>query len=91
VLLLDEPTEGLEPEARHHLLALVRALASDGRTVIHATRHAGEIEPLAPRQVAVLVGGTVRFAGPPCELSGRGLGPAHRQLLDRERQNVPAS
>jgi ABC-2 type transport system ATP-binding protein len=90
VLLLDEPTEGLDLRAGHDLLGIVRALAVEGRTVVHATRHAAEIEPLAPGQVVVLDGGTVRYAGPPADLPGCGLEPAHRQLLDRERENVPA-
>ena len=90
VLLLDEPTEGLDLRAGRDLLGIVGALADGGRTVVHATRHAAVIEPLAPGQVVVLDGGTVRYAGPPADLPGCGLEPAHRQLLDRERENVPA-
>jgi ABC-2 type transport system ATP-binding protein len=94
VLLLDEPTEGLDLQVGRDLLAIVGALADGGRTVVHATRHAAEIEPLAPGRVVVLDGGRVRYAGPPAAVDLPGCvertGPARLQLLDRERENVPA-
>ncbi|MFJ8808669.1 zinc ABC transporter ATP-binding protein AztA [Streptomyces sp. NPDC102490] len=37
LLLLDEPTTGLDPEARERITALLAELVSDGVTVVHAT------------------------------------------------------
>ncbi|MFC9427592.1 zinc ABC transporter ATP-binding protein AztA [Streptomyces sp. NPDC056987] len=37
LLLLDEPTTGLDPEARERISALLTALVADGVTVVHAT------------------------------------------------------
>ncbi|MFD7698899.1 zinc ABC transporter ATP-binding protein AztA [Streptomyces caelestis] len=37
LLLLDEPTTGLDPEAREHMTTLLTELAADGVTVVHAT------------------------------------------------------
>jgi ABC-type multidrug transport system ATPase subunit len=89
VLLLDEPTEGLDLRSGRELLGIIRSLADGGRTVVHATRHAAEIEPLGPGQVIVLDGGRVRHAGLPADLPGCGTSPARLQLLDREMENVP--
>lgn len=37
LLLLDEPTTGLDPEARERIAALLTELVADGVTVVHAT------------------------------------------------------
>lgn len=37
LLLLDEPTTGLDPEARDRIAALLTELVADGVTVVHAT------------------------------------------------------
>lgn len=91
ILLLDEPTEGVDVEHRHYLLGVVRKLADEGRTVIYTTHHLAEVEPLRPRQVIVLDEGTVRFAGSLSELPGPDVETSYLKLVDRGRENVLAS
>src|SRR2546430_17173007 len=70
VLLLDEPTTGLDPKARHRIWDLVGDLAGTGTTVLLTTHYMEEVEALADR-VAILAGGRVREVATPAELGGR--------------------
>jgi ABC-2 type transport system ATP-binding protein len=70
LLLLDEPTTGLDPKARHRIWDLVGGLAGTGTTVLLTTHYMEEVEALADR-VAVLAGGRVRELATPGELGGR--------------------
>jgi linearmycin/streptolysin S transport system ATP-binding protein len=53
VLILDEPTVGVDPQSRSHLLDCVRALAADGVGVIYASHYMEEVEELCARVVIV--------------------------------------
>ncbi|GIU98723.1 MAG: ABC transporter ATP-binding protein [Actinomycetota bacterium] len=63
VLLLDEPTVGLDPDHRVELRRLIRRLA-DGRLVVLTTHLTEDVE-LLPDRVIAFVDGTVRFDGTP--------------------------
>lgn len=67
VLLLDEPTTGLDPQARLEVWGAVRALAEQGVTTLLTTQHLEEADRLAD-DVAVLDGGRVVARGTPDEL-----------------------
>jgi ABC-2 type transport system ATP-binding protein len=58
VLFLDEPTTGLDPQARRHLWGLVRQIRSDGHTVVLTTHYMEEAEELCDR-VAIMDGGRI--------------------------------
>ena len=58
VLFLDEPTTGLDPQARRHLWALVRTLRDRGHTVVLTTHYMEEAEELCDR-VAIMDGGRI--------------------------------
>jgi ABC-2 type transport system ATP-binding protein len=58
VLFLDEPTTGLDPQARRHLWALVRTLRERGHTVVLTTHYMEEAEELCDR-VAIMDGGKI--------------------------------
>jgi ABC-2 type transport system ATP-binding protein len=49
LLLLDEPTAGVDPQSRNSILDLVRALARDGRTVVYTTHYMEEASRLCDR------------------------------------------
>jgi len=49
VLLLDEPTVGVDPQSRVRLLELTRSLARDGATVVYTTHYMEEAESLCDR------------------------------------------
>jgi ABC-2 type transport system ATP-binding protein len=67
VLLLDEPTAGMDPEARRDTRALVGSLRSEGRTILLTTHDLGDVEALADR-VAILTNGRIVADAPPEEL-----------------------
>src|SRR5215203_6929109 len=76
LVFLDEPTAGLDPQARHATWDVVRQLREDGVTVVLTTHHMEEAERLAD-QVVVVDGGRAVAAGSPAELTRGG---AHGQL-----------
>ena len=67
VLFLDEPTTGLDPNARAMMWEIVRGLAADGTTLLLTTQYLEEADQLA-RRVAVIDGGRVIAEGTPDEL-----------------------
>ena len=69
LVFLDEPTAGLDPQARHATWELVEALRADGVTVVLTTHLLDEVERLADC-VVVIDAGRVVAAGTVNELTG---------------------
>jgi ABC-2 type transport system ATP-binding protein len=67
LLFLDEPTTGLDPQARRHLWDLVDGLKQAGRTIILTTHYMDEAERLCDR-VAIMDHGRVIALGSPQQL-----------------------
>jgi ABC-2 type transport system ATP-binding protein len=67
LLFLDEPTTGLDPQARRHLWDLVDELKHAGRTIILTTHYMDEAEQLCDR-VAIMDHGKVIALGTPQQL-----------------------
>ncbi len=84
VLFLDEPTTGLDPQARRHLWALVRTLRDRGHTVVLTTHYMEEAEELCDR-VAIMDGGRIIALDTPQalvdQLIGRGFRKARVERL----------
>jgi len=70
LLLLDEPTAGLDPESSRAVLHLIDEMARSGKTVVLCTHLLLEAEGLA-HQVVVMDQGRDLVAGPPDELAKR--------------------
>lgn len=70
ILLLDEPTTGLDPQSRRQLWDVVRGFRRDGGTVVLTTHYMDEAQALADR-VAVIAAGEIIAAGTPDDLGGR--------------------
>jgi ABC-2 type transport system ATP-binding protein len=70
VLFLDEPTTGLDPQARNDLWALLRRLVDDGTTLVLTTQYLEEADRLADT-IVVLDRGKIVASGPPAELKAR--------------------
>jgi ABC-2 type transport system ATP-binding protein len=62
VLLLDEPTTGLDPLGVAQLLAVLHDLRTEGRTVLLSSHHLAEVESVCD-EVTVLVGGRTVLHG----------------------------
>jgi len=58
VLLLDEPTVGVDPQSRNHLFENIEALRKAGRTILYTTHYMEEAERLCDR-VAILDQGKI--------------------------------
>ena len=67
LLFLDEPTTGLDPQARRQLWEIIRNLREQGRTILITTHYMDEAERLCDR-VAVVDRGKVIALGSPTEL-----------------------
>ncbi len=78
VVLLDEPTVGLDPQVRTELWSLILSLREQGATVLMSTHYIEEAERLADR-VAIMSAGRVVAEGLPGELISRHAG---REVVD---------
>jgi ABC-2 type transport system ATP-binding protein len=82
VVFLDEPTTGLDPEARIEVWDTVTELAAGGTTVLLTTQHLEEAEHLADR-IAILHEGTIIQNGTLAELK-RLLPPATVEYVEKQ-------
>jgi ABC-2 type transport system ATP-binding protein len=62
VLLLDEPTVGIDPQARLHILEMVRRIATEGTTILYTTHYLHEAEDLC-RRIAIIDHGKILAEG----------------------------
>src|SRR5262245_8329054 len=58
LLLLDEPTTGVDPQSRHHIFEQVRALNAAGMTIVYTSHYMEEVQTLCPR-IAILDAGRI--------------------------------
>ncbi len=86
LLLLDEPTAGLDPESAKAVLGLIDELAEQGKAVVMCTHLLLEAEGLAD-QVIVMDHGQAMISGSPRELT-RQFWPAARVVLDADNPSV---
>ena len=69
VLVLDEPTDGLDPNQKHEVRTLIRAMAP-GKTIVISTHILEEVDALCTRAV-VIARGRLLADAPPRELEAR--------------------
>src|SRR5438477_69899 len=89
VLFLDEPTTGLDPNARAMTWEIVRGLADSGTTLLLTTQYLDEADQLAGR-IAVIDGGTVIAEGTPDQLKSA-LGGEHLEVALAAGADVEAA
>ncbi|MGN6359198.1 MAG: ABC transporter ATP-binding protein [Thermomicrobiales bacterium] len=82
IIFLDEPTTGLDPEARLEVWQVIRNLAASGTTVFLTTQYLDEAEKLADR-IAILHDGTIIVSGTLAELREL-LPPAQVEYVERQ-------
>ena len=72
LVILDEPTNGLDPQGTREVRALVREIAADGVTVLVSSHLLAEVEQICT-DVGVMRTGRLVFQGPLEELRARGV------------------
>ena len=78
VLILDEPTNGLDPQGIAQIRQLIKAIAAEGTTIILASHLLDEVEKVCSH-VGILKSGTLLFSGPVEEIPSGSSGG--RQIL----------
>ena len=98
VIVLDEPTAGVDVELRQSLWAFIRKLNRDGHTIILTTHYLEEAEALCGR-IAMLKAGRIvaldsthnllsRFAGITCRIAAARIPAAWQRRVTRNERNV---
>jgi lipooligosaccharide transport system ATP-binding protein len=82
LVLLDEPTVGLDPQVRQELWALIDGLRAEGVSILMSTHYIEEAERLADH-VTIMSHGKAVDAGPPAELIARHAGPDAVEIYGR--------
>lgn len=62
IVILDEPTVGIDPQSRNHIFEMIRKLKKDGVTIIYSTHYMEEVETLCD-DVAIIDHGKVIVQG----------------------------
>ncbi len=87
-VILDEPTVGVDPQSRSHLLDCVRTLSDDGVGVIYASHYMEEVEAICQR-VAIIDKGKLLTSGTLEELLTRSRADLHLRVLGTESRLGP--
>ncbi|MEJ0048025.1 MAG: ABC transporter ATP-binding protein [Rhodospirillales bacterium] len=85
VLILDEPTDGLDPNQKHHVRELIAGMAQT-KAIIISTHILEEVDAVCTRAM-VIAGGRVLVDGTPAELEARS--PYHHAVYVRTIGAVP--
>lgn len=67
VLLMDEPTVGIDPQSRNHIFEVIEKLNAQGMTIIYTTHYMEEVERLCDR-IAIIDSGKIIAQGTQAEL-----------------------
>ena len=87
VIFLDEPTTGLDPQARIHLWDMVRQIKKDGVTIVLTTHYMDEAEQLCDR-LAIMDGGKIINTGTPKEFIKNLLAKGFKKEIKPEPANL---
>jgi ABC-2 type transport system ATP-binding protein len=68
LLVLDEPTVGVDPQSRRHIFDSIRALRDQGMTIVYTSHYMEEVEELCDR-VAIMDAGKIVASGTLAELA----------------------
>ena len=90
LVLMDEPTVGLDPQVRQELWALIDALRSEGTTILMSTHYIEEAQRLADT-VLIMSHGSAVAAGSPVGAREQARGQRGARGLRRRRRGWPRS
>jgi len=89
LLLLDEPTVGVDPQSRERIYEMIEGLSRDGVSLLYTTHYMEEAERLCDR-IAIIDHGRVIALGTKEELVRRTLGAARMLTIETETPVTPA-
>jgi ABC-2 type transport system ATP-binding protein len=87
ILFLDEPTNGLDPQARRHLWDIVKSLKEEGKTILLTTHFMDEAQYLSDR-VAIMDNGKIIVNDTPSNLIQSLLDRGFNKEVIEERANL---
>ena len=82
LLILDEPTTGLDPQARHSVWDQIRIFKNNGKTVLLTTHYMDEAEILCD-ELAIMDSGKILVRGTPKELISKTVGTDAIEFVSR--------
>jgi lipooligosaccharide transport system ATP-binding protein len=87
LLILDEPTTGLDPQARHLIWEQIRDLRRNGATIILSTHYMDEAEQLCDRLV-IMENGRFLVEGRPKDLIQQVVGPCVMEVIEPDGKDI---
>lgn len=87
LVILDEPTNGLDPHATHEFLALIDSLRRDRVTVVLSSHLLDRVQSVCDR-VALFNHGRIALLGTVPELAAKVLGSGYRIRVEAEGKNI---
>jgi ABC-2 type transport system ATP-binding protein len=87
IVFLDEPTTGLDPQARRNLWELIKNIRSEGTTVVITTHYMDEAETLCDR-VAIIEKGQIISLDSPTNLIDKLLGSGFKRKAEIKNANL---
>ena len=88
LLIMDEPTVGIDPQSRNHILEMVKSFNAKGMTVIYTSHYMEEVEYLCSR-IAIMDEGEIIALGTKEELVSRLIGVSSMELkVDRVSETL---
>lgn len=88
LVVLDEPTAGLDVQARAQLHAIIRNLREEGVTILMATHDMAEAEALCDR-IAILIRGKLATIGTPTQITAAARRETHIRLRTEQNSLLP--
>ncbi len=82
LLIFDEPTVGIDPQSRNHILNSIRTLNKQGATVIYTSHYMEEVEALCSR-IGIMEGGNLIALGTKAELCALVSGDPDKTSLEQ--------
>ena len=89
ILILDEPTNGLDPQGIHEIREIIQGIASTGTTILLASHLLDEVEKICT-EVVVIKRGKLLYSGPVKDMSNS-LGTLHVSTQDMEQLKTELS
>lgn len=87
LMIMDEPTVGIDPQSRNHILEGIRRLRDAGMTILYTTHYMEEVEEISTR-IIIMDEGSIIAEGTKEALKS-GVDGERRYLIDAEYEHAP--